>query len=121
MNKLRIAVIGVGHLGKIHTRLLRGLEGADLVGIVDPVEAARTAVADDLKVPAFADHRPLLGQIDAAVIATPTRFHYAVAADLLSSGIHVLIEKPITPSVADAKDLVALAEEHSLVLQVGHV
>ena len=121
MSKLRIAVIGVGHLGKIHSRLLRGVEGTELVGVVDPVEAARTAVAADLKVTAFADHRPLLGQIDAAIIATPTRFHHAVAAEMLSSGVHVLVEKPITPSVADAKDLVALADEHSLVLQVGHV
>ena len=121
MSKLRVAVIGVGHLGKIHARLLRGVEEAELVSIVDPVEAARTAVADDLHVPAFADLRPLLGQIDAAIIATPTRFHHAVAAELLNSGVHVLIEKPITPSVADAKELVALAERHSLVLQVGHV
>src|SRR6185369_1944778 len=95
MSKLRIAVIGVGHLGKIHSRLLRGVEGAKLFGIVDPVEAARTTVSADLKVPAFADHRPLLGQIDAAIIATPTRFHHAVAAELLGRGVHVLIEKPI--------------------------
>lgn len=121
MSKLRIAVIGVGHLGKIHARLIRGVEGAELIGIVDPVEAARIAVAADLQVPAFADHRELAGQIDAAIIATPTRFHHAVAADLLERGIHVLIEKPITPSVADAQDLVARAERQSLVLQVGHV
>jgi len=121
MSKLRIAVIGVGHLGKIHSRLLRGVEGAKLFGIVDPVEAARTTVSADLKVPAFADHRPLLGQIDAAIIATPTRFHHAVAAELLGRGVHVLIEKPITPSVADAQELVTLADKHSLVLQVGHV
>jgi predicted dehydrogenase len=121
MNKLRVAVIGVGHLGKIHARLLRQVEDAELVGIVDPVEAARAAVASDLNVPAFADHRPLLGQIDAAIIATPTRHHHSVAAELLSEGVHVFVEKPITPSVADAKDLVALAAEHSLVLQVGHV
>ena len=121
MSKLRVAVIGVGHLGKIHARLLRGVEGAELVGIVDPVEAARDAVREELKVPAFADHRELAGQIDAAIIATPTRFHHAVAAELLEKGIHVLIEKPITPSVADAQELVTLAERHSLVLQVGHV
>ncbi len=121
MSNLRIAVIGVGHLGKIHSKLLQGVEGAELVAIVDPVEAARTAVATDLKTPSYADHRPLLGQIDAAIIATPTRFHHAVAAELLQCGVHVLIEKPITPSVSDAKELVALAEEHSLILQVGHV
>jgi predicted dehydrogenase len=121
MTKLRIAVIGVGHLGKIHARLLRQVEDAELVGIVDPVEAARIAVGDDLKIPAHADHRPLIGQIDAAIIATPTRYHHSVAADLLSHGVHVLVEKPITPSVADAKDLVSLASDLALVLQVGHV
>lgn len=121
MSKLRIAVIGVGHLGKIHAKLLRGVEGAELVGIVEPVEAARTAVAADLQVAAFADHRDLLGKIDAAIIATPTRFHHDVAAELLKSGVHVLVEKPITPGVADAKNLISLAQQHSLVLQVGHV
>jgi len=121
MSQLRVAVIGVGHLGKIHARLLRQVEGAELVGIVDPVEAARNAVADDLKVAPFTSHQALLGQLDAAIIATPTRFHYEVAADLLRQGVHVLVEKPITPSVADARELVALATERSLALQVGHV
>ncbi len=121
MSQLRVCVIGVGHLGKIHARLLRGVEGAELVGVVDPVEAARTAVAADLQVPAFADHRQLLGQIDAAIIATPTRHHYAVALELLERGIHVFVEKPMTLSVADGQELVTLAEQRALVLQVGHV
>ena len=121
MSKLRIAVIGIGHLGKIHARLLRGVERAELAGIVDPLEAARAAVAEELQVPSFVDHRALAGQIDAAIIATPTRFHHAVALELLERGIHVLIEKPITPSVADAQELVELAQRRSLVLQVGHV
>mgnify|MGYP001612720782 CR=1 FL=1 len=121
MSRIRIAAIGVGHLGKIHARLLHSVEGAELVGVVDPSEAARTAVAADLRVPAFADHRELLGKMDAAIIATPTRYHHDVASHLLQQGVHVLIEKPITPGVADAKDLVALAQQHSLVLQVGHV
>ena len=121
MSKLRTAVIGVGHLGKIHARLIRGVESVDLIGIVDPVEAARNAVAADLKVPAFADHRQLIGQIDTAIIATPTRFHHAVALELLENGIHVFVEKPITPSVADAQELELLAQKRGLVLQVGHV
>lgn len=121
MSRLRIGVIGVGHLGKIHARLIRNVEGGELAGVVDPVAAARAAVAAELQVAAFADHRQLLGQIDAAIIATPTRFHHAVAAELLENGIHVFIEKPITPSVADARELVAIAERRSLVLQVGHV
>jgi predicted dehydrogenase len=118
---LRVAVIGVGHLGKIHAKLVRGVEGAILVGVVDPVREAREAVAADLGTQAFASHSALVGQIDAAIIATPSRFHHAVAADLLAHGIHVFVEKPMTLSVGDADDLIAAAAARRLVLQVGHV
>lgn len=121
MSKLRIAVIGVGHLGRIHARLLSSLEGAELIGVVDPVAEARAQVAAELACTAYADHTPLLGRIDAAIIATPTRFHHAVAVDLLSRGVHTFVEKPITLSVADADELVATAAARGLVLQVGHV
>ena len=121
MSKLRVAVIGVGHLGKIHARLLRQLPQVELVGIVDPIESARAQVAAEFQAPSYADHRALLGQIDAAIVATPTRYHHAVAFDLLSNGVHVFVEKPITLNVGDADELVATAEEKQLVLQVGHV
>jgi predicted dehydrogenase len=102
VSKLRIAVIGVGHLGQIHARLLSQVEGAELAAVVDPSEAARTAVAAQLSVPAHADHLPLLGKIDAAIIATPSRLHYSVASDLLAHGIHVFVEKPMTLNIGDA-------------------
>lgn len=121
MSKLRLAVVGVGHLGKIHARLARQLPDVELVGVVDPSTEARAAVAAELNVPAHADHAPLLGQIDAAIIATPTRLHYAVAQDLLAHGVHTFIEKPVTLNVGDADDLIQLAESRGLVLQVGHV
>ncbi|HMC12578.1 MAG TPA: Gfo/Idh/MocA family oxidoreductase [Pirellulaceae bacterium] len=121
MNKLRLAVIGVGHLGQIHARLLAQVAGVELVGIVDPSETARAAVAAELKVAAFAEHAPLLNQIDAAIIATPSRLHHAVAFDLLEHGIHVFVEKPVTLNVGDADDLIAEAAARRLVLQVGHV
>ena len=121
MSKVRVGVIGVGHLGRIHARLLSSLEGAELAGVVDPVAEAREQVAAELSCAAYADHAPLLGQIDAAIIATPTRFHHAVAVDLLGHGIHTFVEKPITLSVADADELVAVAAARGLVLQVGHV
>jgi predicted dehydrogenase len=118
---VRVAVIGVGHLGKIHARLVRGVEGALLVGVVDPIREARQAVAAELGTAAYADHAALLGQIDAAIIATPSRLHYAVAADLLAHGVHVFVEKPMTLNVGDADDLIATAAARQLVLQVGHV
>jgi len=119
--RLRLAVIGVGHLGKIHARLTRQLDGVELVGVVDPSPEARAAAQAELGVAAHADHQPLLGQIDAAIIATPTRLHHAVAHDLLVHGVHVFVEKPVTLNVADADDLIQAAEDRGLVLQVGHV
>lgn len=121
MSKLRIAVIGVGHLGRIHARLLSQVDGVELAGVVDPVATARQAVAAELNTAAHADHYPLLGQIDAAIVATPTRQHHDVAHDLLQHGVHVFVEKPVTLNVGDADDLVAVAEAKSLVLQIGHV
>src|SRR5262245_5636874 len=121
MSKLRLAVIGVGHLGQIHARLLRQVEGAELVGIVDPIDAARAAVAAELNVAAYADHTPLLGRIDAAIIAAPSRLHHSVGLNLLQHGIHVFVEKPMTLNVGDADELIAEAEARHLVLQVGHV
>ena len=121
MSLIRIAVIGVGHLGKIHAKLARSVDSAILVGVVDPVREAREAVAAELGTLAFASHTALIGQIDAAIIATPTRFHHAVAADLLAHGIHVFVEKPMTLNVGDADDLIAAAAKGRLVLQVGHV
>ena len=70
MSPIRIGMIGVGHLGQIHARLLRQVAGAELVGIVDTSAAARKGISDELGVPAYADHGPLLGKIDAAVVAT---------------------------------------------------
>jgi len=121
MNRLRIAVVGAGHLGTIHARLLATLNSVELIGIADPDATARQRAAETLSVPARDDYTAFLGHIDAAVVATPTCHHHAVATDLLAHGIHVLVEKPITQSVAEADALIALAHENDCVLQVGHV
>lgn len=121
MNKRRVAVVGVGHLGKIHARLLGQLPPVELVGVVDAVAETRSQVAADLHTTAYADHRQLLGKVDAAIVATPTRNHYAVASELLAAGVHVFVEKPITLNVADADDLIDTARANRCVLQVGHV
>jgi predicted dehydrogenase len=117
----KVAVIGVGHLGKIHARLVKQLPEAELVAVVDPLAAARESLAAELNVASHADYRPLLGHIDAAIVATPTQHHAAVALDLLGHGVHVLVEKPITLHPADADELVVEAKARNLVLQVGHV
>jgi predicted dehydrogenase len=121
VSTVRVAVIGVGHLGKIHARLVKQLPEANLVAVVDPVAPAREQLAAELQVAAHADHRPLLGAIDAAIIATPTQYHADVAVELLRSGVHVLVEKPITLHPHEANELITVAEAQRLVLQVGHV
>ena len=121
MRRLRLAVVGVGHLGRIHARLALGLENVELAAVVDPLEANRFQVAVDCGAQALADHRELIGRVDAAVIATPTRFHHQVGMDLLSHGVHLLIEKPLAGSLAEAEELAAEAQRRGLVLQVGHV
>lgn len=121
MNRLRLAVVGAGHLGTIHGRLLSTLDSVELVGMVDSDSAARARAADVLHVPTWDHHTYLFGKIDAAVIATPTCHHHRVAADLLDRGIHTLIEKPITQSVAEADHLIKVADRNHCLLQVGHV
>lgn len=121
MNKLKVAIIGAGHLGRIHARLAKGNEHFEVVGIAEPVAAARTAVATELELPTFEDYRSLIGKVDAAIIATPTISHYDVASTLLRGGVHVLVEKPLASSPDQADRLVQIAKRHNLVLQVGHV
>lgn len=121
MRRLRLGVIGVGHLGKAHARIAAGLDCIELVGVVDPVESNRAQVAAQYQVEACAHHRELLGRIDAVVIATPTRFHQDVALDLAAHGVHLFIEKPITSTLAEADELLATAQRHGVLVQVGHV
>ncbi len=122
MSRLKVAVIGAGHLGKIHTRLLDSQrDQVELIGVADPSPEAQRTILDVVETEVVSDYQKLIPEIDAAVIATPTRFHFDVAADLLKHGIHTLIEKPLTDSVTDAEELVQLADENQCVVQVGHV
>ena len=121
MSKIRVAVIGAGHLGKIHARLLPQLENTELVGIADPSPRIQRELIETTNVPVISDYRKLIGDIDAAIVATPTRSHFDIAEDLLSRSIHTLIEKPITDCPYQARQLVELAEENDCVLSVGHV
>ncbi|WP_164102615.1 Gfo/Idh/MocA family oxidoreductase [Candidatus Laterigemmans baculatus] len=121
MNKVRFAVVGAGHLGKIHARLLQSVEGAEVVAITDPSDAARAAAAEQLGLPTYADHSQVLDRVDAAIVASPTDLHARIAADFLQAGKHVLVEKPITTTLRDAEMLVDLARRKRLTLQVGHV
>jgi predicted dehydrogenase len=121
MKKIRTAVIGVGYLGRFHAQKYADLPDCELVGVVDQNERARTAVATELNVPAHADHRDLIGSVDAVSVVTHTPSHFAIAADFLRAGVHVLVEKPITETVAQAQELITLARAAGRVLQVGHL
>lgn len=121
MSKLRLAVVGTGHLGRIHARLASNLECVQLVAVVDTIAESREQVARETGATPLVDIRELFGLVDAAVIATPTCTHCEVATELLRGGINLLIEKPLTTTVAEADELVALAKRQQLTLQVGHV
>ncbi len=121
MTRLRLGVIGVGHLGKEHARILSGMPDVELAGVVDTQPGQAEMIAQRCGTRAFGDHRALLPLVDAAVVVVPTVHHFKVAADFLAHGIPLLIEKPLTTAVADADELVALAAKHNVVLQVGHI
>ncbi|MBI4727067.1 Gfo/Idh/MocA family oxidoreductase [candidate division TA06 bacterium] len=121
MSKLKIGVIGVGHLGQHHARALAELPQAELAGVADINEPRARKVAGRHKVQFYSDYCELLKQVDAVSIVVPTTMHHQVAKDALAAGKHVLVEKPITATVAQAEELVALAESKNLKLQVGHI
>ena len=117
----KIAVIGAGHMGRYHAGKFAGCEDAELSVVVDSDSARAEELAQDMGCAAVADYRQAIGYIDAAVIATPTACHHEMASACLRAGVHVLVEKPIARTVAEAEDLIALADLGGLVLQVGHV
>ncbi len=121
MSTLRLAIIGGGHLGRIHAKLAKGNEQFDLIAVAEPSEAACRTVQDQLQIATYRDYRQLVGQVDAAIVATPTSTHYEVASTLLRAGIHVLVEKPLAASPDQADRLVQIANHHRRILQVGHV
>jgi predicted dehydrogenase len=120
VSRKRLAVVGVGHLGRHHARLLRELP-CELVAVADPDPKAREQAEQAYGVPALADHRDLLGKVDAVTVVVPTALHREVAGFFLERGVDVLVEKPIARTVQEARELVAVAQREGRVLQVGHV
>src|SRR5215469_3747632 len=121
MQKIRAAVIGVGYLGLFHAQKYAQAEGCELVAVVDARAEPREEVAAELKTRALGDYQGLLGTVDAVSVVTPTPAHFAIARDFLEAGAHVLVEKPITETPAQARELIALAARAGRLLQVGHL
>jgi predicted dehydrogenase len=120
-NRVRAAVVGAGHMGQYHGRVYAELWNVDLVGVVDidPARAASVAAQYDTK--SFSDHRALIGRVDVVSVAVPTEQHFYVTRDLLEAGVCVLVEKPMTPTLDEARELYALARRVGVALEVGHV
>jgi predicted dehydrogenase len=119
VEKLRIGVVGVGHLGEYHVQKYKAMPMVELVGIVDTNPARADEINRHYQVKTFRGHNEILDKVDAVSLAVPTETHFDVARDVLNSGVHLLVEKPITYKLVDADYLLGLAEEKGLVLQVG--
>ena len=117
---VRVAVVGVGHLGQHHARLLASIDGVELVGICDTNRERAGEIAAKFGGQIFADSRELLSRVDAVTVAVPTVSHVDVALPFLDAGIATLVEKPIAPSVQDADRLVDAAERGGAMLATGH-
>src|SRR5688572_3887347 len=108
---LRIAVIGVGHLGRHHARLLASMEGARLTSVVDSMPGRAAEVAATSATTALTDYRQLFGEVDGVVVAVPTELHADVAVPFLERGIPVLVEKPMSRSLDDAERMIVAARD----------
>ena len=121
MKKLKCAVIGAGYLGKFHAEKYASLPDCELVAVVDINGVAAREVAEKFGASALTDYQSLLGEIDAVSVVVPTTLHHQVSLDFLNAGAHVLVEKPITVTVSQADELITVAQQKNLILQVGHL
>ncbi len=119
--KISVAVVGVGYLGRFHALIYSRMPDVDLVGVFDTDQARARAVASEAGCPCFSSIDDLLERVDAASIVVPTSAHLSAAAPFLMRGIHVLLEKPIAATLADGAEIVRLAKAHGATLQIGHV
>lgn len=121
MSALRVGVVGVGHIGRHHARILAGLPDVKLVGVVDADPEAAHAVATQYGASPFTKTAELADKVDAVTIAVPTIYHYPAACEFLRRGIATLVEKPLAFSTNEAREMARLAKENGAILQVGHV
>ncbi|OQA57763.1 MAG: putative oxidoreductase YceM [Candidatus Omnitrophica bacterium ADurb.Bin277] len=118
--KIKVGVIGIGHLGKEHARIYSQLPECSLVGISD-LDPAKADKAKELGTVYFKDYRDLIGKVDAVSVATPTCTHFTIAREFLQNKVHTLVEKPITLRTEEADELIDLSRKNRCALQVGHI
>ena len=118
---LKVAVVGVGHLGKWHADKYAASPDCELIAVVDSNLEMANQIAQKHGARAYTDYNDVLSQVDAISLVVPTSLHYKIAREFLEAGIHCLIEKPISETVEQASELIKIARKHQLVLQVGHI
>jgi predicted dehydrogenase len=121
IEKIKTAVIGAGHLGREHARIYSSLKDAELFAVCDTNEAAGRSIAERYGVTFVSNYRELVGEVEAVSVATPTVNHCEITCAYLEAGINVLVEKPIARTVAEADEMIRLAESKGVVLHVGHI
>ena len=118
---IKVAVVGVGHLGKWHAQKYANADDCELVAVVDTDEAIAGQFAAQYECQAVTDYHDVIGKVDAISLVVPTSHHYKIGREFLEAGIHCLIEKPVTETTDEADELIKLAAQKDLVLQVGHI
>ena len=121
MDKLKVAVVGVGHLGSIHAKIYKENTNCELIAVCDASQERLSQVCANLGVAGYINYKELFNKVDAVSIAVPTMLHHKVAADFLKAGVHTLVEKPFTLTLKEADDLIKISRTHKLILQVGHI
>src|SRR5262245_52665719 len=122
MKKPKLAIVGIGHLGSRHLKILSELnEKADLVAVCDLKEERTERLARHYNVPFYENYKDLAGKVDGVNICTPTPLHHPIAKFFLENGIHTFVEKPITATIKEAEELIELSARHNRKLQIGHV
>jgi len=117
----RAGVVGVGHMGRYHVGAYTEIHNIDLVGVADPDFDKARSLVEPFGYAAFENYRELFGKVDIVSIAVPTSMHFEVAKDFLEAGVHVLVEKPIAPTIEEAQEMFKIAEANNVALHVGHV
>jgi len=121
MGRVKAGVVGVGKMGEYHVGVLAEMQKVELVGIVEPDENRGKAISKKYDVPHYSKYQDIFGKVDVVSIAVPTTMHYSIAKEFLSAGIHVLVEKPATNDLEQAKELFDLAAKKGLTLHIGHI
>ena len=118
---IRVAVVGVGYLGRIHAKIYANMDNVELVAVVDADQSVAASIADKHNCQALTCTSGLESQIDAVSIVVPTSLHLAVSRSFLEAGVHMLLEKPVAPSVAESAEIVELARKNGVILLIGHL